>query len=733
MNALTALTWDPPAGAGWLFALLAVAVVAYAVYVYRTTEAPLGGGTRALLSTLRALLLLLVIAVLCRPVLSLAVPSGADRGVAILYDVSRSLGLPGVDPADTRAAERDRARAGLVTELGGRFPLIEIPFAERVGIPVEPTVPLGDPSGEATALADALAGAVAAAGVRPGAVVLVTDGTQTSGPDPVPAARRLGGPVSAVALGANRPVDDLTLVRVRANRDAFVGERTPLEAVLRLQGLPASEVEVRLVDVTDGEEELARETVALEPGGAERRVGLSFEPTRVGLRFLEVRVSGVDGEATRANDRRLFAVDVREDKTGVLLLSGSLTWEHSFLRRALDADSTLAVTGGIWNDGRFRGARPGERIPALDAAGLREVKVLILDHVEPRQLPGGAVSAIAAYVRAGGGLVMIAGSGNSLGPWAGTPLAELFPVTLVGGGARGEVLPRLSTEASHHALFDPTVPGAPGLDAWSDLPPVLPAAGVGAARGHAVVLLTAAAAEGGIPLLTWGAAGQGSVLLFAGEGLWRWGFLGVTHRPAGNVMPGWWRRTVQWMSRPDVDARLEVHPVEAVVPRGRPVAFVARTLDETYRPLDGVPVDLELRSDPDSGGAPVTLRLTGEDGFLRGQLPPLPPGRYRYVAEAVLPGDGPGRVEGRLAVDSLGVELERLETDHELLRRLAEATGGGVWSPDSLVGMGEAIRVAALAESERRQIDLWNHPAVFALFVLLGSSEWLLRRRRGLI
>jgi hypothetical protein len=85
------------------------------------------------------------------------------------------------------------------------------------------------------------------------------------------------------------------------------------------------------------------------------------------------------------------------------------------------------------------------------------------------------------------------------------------------------------------------------------------------------------------------------------------------------------------------------------------------------------------------------------------------------------------------AVDSLGTELDRLESDHELLARLAEATGGRFWHPDSLDNLARDLELVAQAEAEQVQVPLWDQPLAFALFILLGSAEWILRRRRGLI
>jgi hypothetical protein len=298
-------------------------------------------------------------------------------------------------------------------------------------------------------------------------------------------------------------------------------------------------------------------------------------------------------------------------------------------------------------------------------------------------------------------------------------------------GATGESQARITPEARRHVLFDPTVPGAPALEAWDDLPPVALAAGIGPAKGAAEAFMLAPLGGETVPVLSWNRAGQGRVLLVAAGGVWRWDFSSASSRPEGNVMPGWWRRTAHWLARPDLATRLDVHPEEHVVPRGKGVGFVARVTDETYQPVPGVTVEVDVA--PAAGGDPTRITLGGDDGFFSGLVERLPPGRYDYVGRARKDAQSLGTVEGTFAVDSLGTEMERLEADHELLGRIASTSGGRLWLPDSLDTLRDQFRSLDEAEEERVQVAIWDHPIIFALFVIFASTEWLLRRRRGLV
>jgi hypothetical protein len=160
---------------------------------------------------------------------------------------------------------------------------------------------------------------------------------------------------------------------------------------------------------------------------------------------------------------------------------------------------------------------------------------------------------------------------------------------------------------------------------------------------------------------------------------------------------------------------------------------VAHVTDPSYQPVAGASVDIAVV--PASGDTAGTRRisLSGEAGLLTGALDPLPPGRYRFEGRARTPEGELPPADGFFMVDSLGAEMERLEADHELLERLASASGGHLWHPDSLAGLSEAMARRTAAEEERMQVALWDHPLFFIAFVILASLEWLLRRRRGLV
>jgi hypothetical protein len=68
-----------------------------------------------------------------------------------------------------------------------------------------------------------------------------------------------------------------------------------------------------------------------------------------------------------------------------------------------------------------------------------------------------------------------------------------------------------------------------------------------------------------------------------------------------------------------------------------------------------------------------------------------------------------------------------------LLEKLSSETGGRYWKPQELSKLPGEISYSEAGITVRDTKDLWNMPIIFFLIILLRSSEWLLRRKWGVV
>ena len=110
---------------------------------------------------------------------------------------------------------------------------------------------------------------------------------------------------------------------------------------------------------------------------------------------------------------------------------------------------------------------------------------------------------------------------------------------------------------------------------------------------------------------------------------------------------------------------------------------------------------------------------------------PTEPGRWTATtAESALGGLG---LTGEVVVSLPDDELRRPETDHDLLARLSEETGGRVFDPGDLDDLPQELpnrRVRLVSETAE---PLWDTPLALLLTMGLLTVEWVGRRLVRLI
>lgn len=764
INDVRGISFQPPGGHLWPWLLLAVALIAFAIWTYRRNPAPLSGRFRTLLWVLRGLAFTILLLLICRPLISLGSDPKGRRWVAVLLDTSESLTLPaGTSPGDgTGSTRADQARTGM----GQILPGLKDRHTVRVYGFDRLTRPLPDnakdladsdparPRGDITSLGPSIETAVSEIGrSRTGAVVIVSDGVANHGLDPVAVARRLAVPIYAVGVGRDTVDLDAALARLRVNRTAFLGDEVPLAVIVTNNGMAGRSAEITVWDVTRPEspETVARQALTWAGDGAEQEIRLKFRPSTVGLHFYEVRLPEIPGEFTLINNRRMFALDVREEKSRVFMIAGSLSWETTFLKRVLDADSSLSVTGiaklgGNWR--RLERAAESASVPS-DAAALGKYALVALVDVDARDLPQATWTALAAWARRGGGLLVIGGGlPGGIGKLAGTPIAPILPVDpTTGGNGSDGLIPFLSASGQRHPVTLVDENEAENLDLWKDLPPLEAASIAPNIRGGAEVLVSSGGVED-YPLLVAGRSGGGKVLAAPASGYWKWDFRVRGYGEKEGFYGRLWTNAVRWLTSPDLANRLLVEPGKPVFERGESIDFSARLSDRDYQPVDGAEITVTITATdslrPRSASlaptsateSPNSRTLTlpgGGGGFYSGETSSLPPGRYRYRAEARLNGASLGDVTGIFAVETMGLEFRRPAADLAFLQRLAAESGGRLFTGDNVRRLPEELEVQGASTSEVVLLDIWDSPWFFVILVGLLSAEWFLRRRRGMV
>lgn len=695
----------------WILGTLVGAAVAW--WAYARPGGNVSRPRRTLLAVLRGLALGVVAFLLAGPLVKRFAPQETPATVAILSDDSRSVGVLDSLAGRTFAQRIDGFASGLVGP--ARFDRARF---DRTFSPASDFSDLRF-RGTRTDLALALARAADRnAGRNLQAVVVFTDGRATAGRDPLAVAPTLGVPVFPVMLGdttraARAQRRDVAVEALLANRSVAGGSTQPVEVRVTAEGFAG---QTATVSLSVNGAVVASKPVVLPPDGGLASVALDYTPPSSGAVALVASVARLPGEVTYANNTLGRTVDVQSDLLKVLLLAGSPDPDVAVVRDALEADAGFDVTVRVQK-------APGQFYEGDTVAPASYDVAVLVGFPGPASDPS-LVAQVADAPRLG--VVFV--------PTTRTDAARLAPLASVLAASPGALGAPQTLALAPAGSAHPALEGVPHLDALASLPP-LPVASATVASGGRVLWR---AASGAPALVVERRGRRGTAVLLAG-GLWGWRSLPPAQEAYKTLVLNLLPRLVRFAAPTDAGTGLIASASAEVYGPGEAAAFSATATDEAGRPLDGATVEIELTG---PGGAQrLAMQPMGEGRFGL-TAPDLPPGSYRWRAVAggvAGTASGAFRVEGSAEAASTVVseELRRIGPDAGLLRALAEATGGDVYTLSTLDSLKRRLETSpqfrpALVPRDEAE-PLWNRWPFFVLVVALLSAEWALRRRWGLV
>jgi uncharacterized membrane protein len=664
---------------------------------------------------------------------------GARLGprVAVLVDQSRRLRLP-AEHGDRRSVALAAAAA-----LARRWAQAQVDiygFGEQKLVPLSLTreSTLGQ-LGEESDLTGALAELAAAPGERVRAVVVVSDGRLARPAERVDdaglalALGTLGVPVHTVRVTEQAPAD--ASVRQVSTVGAAVAHQ-PLALHVTVGcagGVNCDEVPVIVRELRQGSPpaELARGIA--RAGTGEATIDLEVTIERAGQRVIEVALEPQKGDRVPENDHRLLTLDVRRERVRLLHVAGRPTYDVRQLRLWLKANESIDLVAFFIL--RTNGDQPNvvddtselslipfpvdalftQHLPTFDAVMLQDIDAV--EYKLDRYLP-----ALEAYVRSGGGLIMVGGpSAFAGGGYAGSPLERVLPVELPRSGEpydlRGFV-PRY-TPAGRVA---PVLGGVRQLFG-EDLPLMEGSNTLGKPRPGSIVLWEHPERRVGnvaMPVLALGEMGDGRSIALGVDATYELGFGELAERTSGRAYGALWDGLLGWLMR---DPRYEAGRVSLDGPciAGEPASFelvpppgATGKLAFTIERL-GVPAQTVFSRTLASSGSSEHVdagRLPAGGYSARMRFGAAPPTRLDFACE-----DG-----GRAYADS--------RPDPARLVRIAGATGGKSVTPDEI---GDLPLPSATEVMVERRASALLPPWIWALAAALAlGAHWLLRRRAGL-
>jgi hypothetical protein len=448
----------------------------------------------------------------------------------------------------------------------------------------------------------------------PSAYLLLSDGVNNSGPDPISVAKEQNIPIYTMKVG-DSIVGDVRISGIICEKVAYVGDEIPVRVRLENSGYNEHKVEILL---QEGDHVLDKKEVLLPDQNREGEIEFFVTAETPGSHFYEISMSELSDEINRENNKRKFGITVLKSRIRVGWFSDKPSWNLKFARLELAKDPRIQLEWWVRvGDGKWMSRNGIVSTPDFNAL----YDAVVLEDFDCR----GKGPRIGKET----GIILIGKSCEGLSPFTlGTLIESVNCSVLVTAGS--------------------------DIFRTRSLPPLQEIYMVKETKSGSRLLCTTHA---GVPLVV----KKGATIGIAASDVWRWSFASPGFR--------FWNNMIRTVALKGPALLVQTDPV---IEAGKRITFEADAYTSSYAPdpTRSIVVEVTRTDDAEQPLHQVPLYSLG-NGKYKGAIQFLSPGRYQY--EAVTE-DRRSIKDSFLVISQL--ESQRLHPDEELLRRLSSVSGG---------------------------------------------------------
>ncbi|MEP6782393.1 MAG: glutamine amidotransferase [Acidobacteriota bacterium] len=730
----------------WGYALAFGAAIVLGWLAYTRVPVTLRRRQRIGLSALRALSLILLIAIMLRPIVMVPPAAANNSLLPVLVDISRSMRLHAGD-GPARIEQAQQMVRDLQAQLGKEYQVELLTFGEA--LQAAPDVDRL----AATARRSDLNGAIADLAERHksdrlAGVIVLSDGGDTAAIE-AHQARSIAAPVLTVGIGDPGMPRDREVVNLTAGEPLLPGASIDVSVSATSNGYGKDPVELRMS--ANGRPIEVRRIIPTADGAPVHAV-FTVSPDPDIPTVYTVQIPDAAGEVSNENNSRSVLVPPQSGKRRLLVVEGAPGFEHTFLKRALSDDPGLEVDAvvrkGQNDDGRdtFYVQADPSRMAALTGgypfkrSELFAYDGVIFGNIEADFFTREQLELTNEFIASrGGGLLVLGARSFDRQGLAGTALEQALPIDLTDrnsnitlASAQMAIVnpntPALTLDGASHPATRLAITPEDNRAKWAALPALASVAHVGGTRPGAQVLAVALTAGGTPqPLIAAQRYGQGRSIVFAGEASWRWRMM----RPADDTSYEMiWRQMARWITA-GAQGPVIISPISpSVAGVTDRISVIVR--DEEYRPVANAEVAIELTA-PNGEKRQMAAALSSpQDGRYAVAARFDQPGVYKVDTIATRGGVRLGIASRPVLVGGVDLEMTQPRLNEAVLRRLAAENNGRYIRADQAGLLPSLLRESRAEAGTPEMRDLWDNGWSLLAIIALLAGEWVARRRVGL-
>lgn len=686
----------------WLAVFAVLLGVGYALFLYHKNEnVVFEKRSRIVMASLRGVAMALLAFLLLAPMLKM-IRKQTDKPV-IIFSIDNSESIASGKDAAYYTRDYPRQLQKVVNDLAKQYDVDaylvgdenKLVDNENVG------VDFSDKSTNLSALFDDINLLYSSRNV--GAVVMLTDGIYNIGSNPYYAAQKASFPVYTVGLGSDEQATDLFIADIVHNKEVLKGNRAPVEVKVQAGKLSGKTAKLT---VSDDHGEVFSKTLQISGNQYFETVSFLVDAEKPGLKRFKVDLDELDGEITHKNNHAQFFIRVIESKDKIAVVYDAPHPDVAAIRSALELSDNYDVTVASVEEFKANPADFG---------------LIVLHQLPSQKHP--ASSLLSQIRQSGVSALYIVGTQTDLSAFNG--LNTGLQITQ----SKNMTNNATASYNSNFMLFSFSEEAQQLLPA---LPPLQTPFGTYKASVSSNLFMTQkiSGVETKYPLFLFNDVNGAKTGVVSGTGLWAWKVYDYVNNQNHDAFNEIVNKTALFLVAKNDKSPFRVRH-NAVFAENAPVEFSAELHNESGELLNTPDVKLTVKG---SGDTAYDAQFSKQNNAYYLNMGELPVGTYTWTAKTQL-GNKTYEKSGSFSVQEIFVETANLVADFDMLKSVAQTTGGKFFTRNELEKVVKEIKanenIKPVASYQKKYSMLLTSPWYLALIVLLLGIEWFLRKWHG--
>ncbi len=554
-------------------------------------------------------------------------------------------------------------------------------------------------------------------------VILITDGIYNKGDKPIHIAEKLHLPIITLGVGNPTIQKDLIVKDIISNDILYVDNKSPVKVSLINNGFDSREVEVSLRE--DGKH---IETKKIKLADSFNEIDFEYIPKSDGDKRLTISANAFMDEVTPKNNSSSKYVSVLSNKIKVLLVASAPSVDLSFIKQSLSVNNDYNVKTLVENStgGFLPNSSDKNFLDSADAVFFIGFPGKFSSHnfidelkssIQRKNLPlFTLISNEADFTR----LQLF----NDFLPFEwGNPYGDVSQIfiDIREGFAKNEIL---------------NIDESNSINIWNAFPPIFRVDREFRSKPESEILSFFKIQNSRInqPLILSRKINRHRSIAFIGFGIWRLKLLNALKTNENEYFDRFINNSVKWLSSRELFKNLKLNLSKKIFDSSERVVVSGQFYDESNHAVSNANISLDI--------------FRENQTIINANLEPIGNGLYQFILSDLTEGDYSLKVsteyggqkfsdEAKFSVTETELEYQNLTMNEDLLKQIAEVSGGKYFSAEEsnqfFSNISSFLSQRKIEKEVSDFIQFWNSIYLLIGVMLLLAAEWFFRKRLGLL